>query len=103
MDSSGQVIDESSEKEVELNLFPDVILTGVIKQITQEDGVISWIGYLKDVEYSELTMVFTGGVFIAHFASPLGVYEVSNAGNDVYRIVLIDQTKLPGGEGDIEG
>ena len=58
----------------------------------------SWSGYLKDVENSSLTMIYTGGAFIGRFASPLGAYEVSGAGGDLYLIVAIDQSKYPGGD-----
>jgi len=85
--------------EITINLFPDVTYTGVIEQVNDDGGVISWTGYLKDVEYSQLTMVYTSGVFIGHFASPAGVYEVSTVGDDLYRVLQIDQQKLQGGEG----
>lgn len=96
MDETGQ---SRNVKEITLNLFPDVIYTGVIKQVEQNGDGFSWMGYLKNVEYSELTMVYASGVFIGHFASPLGVYEVSIVEGDLYRIIMIDQTQFPGGEG----
>jgi hypothetical protein len=91
MDDAGRARDV---REVTLNLFPDVVYRGVIEQIEQNGDECSWVGVLKDVEYSHLTMVFTSGVFIGHFASPLGVYEVSIVEGDLYRIILIDQSKL---------
>ena len=103
IDESGQPLNLGADAEITLNLFPDVVYTGVIKQIGDDGGSISWIGYLKDIEYSEMTMVLTGGAFIAQIASPAGVYEVSLVGDDLYRVIMIDQTKLPGGEGNIEG
>ena len=85
--------------EVTLNLFPDVTYTGIIDHIEGNGMDYSWSGHLKDVEYSAVTMLITGGTFIAHIASPAGVYEVSNAGDDLYQVIMIDQTKLPGGGG----
>jgi hypothetical protein len=85
--------------EIQLDLFPEVHYTGIIEQVQNEGDAISWIGHLKEIEYSELTMVYTGGIFIAHFASPQGVYEVSLMGDDVYRIIQVDQSKLEGGDG----
>ena len=87
---------------ITLNLFPDVTYTGVIDRIEENGDSYTWLGHLKDVEYSELTMIFTGEVFIAKIASPQGVYEVSNIGEDLYRIILIDQLKLPGGEDAVD-
>jgi hypothetical protein len=96
------LLDESGHARmgdtVTLNLFPDVTYTGIIDQIEENDESYTWVGHLKDVEYSSLTLIFTGGIFIAKIASPGGIYEVSNAGGDLYRVVLIDQEKFPGGE-----
>ena len=86
--------------EITINLFPDTTYVGVIERVEEEGGSISWTGHLKDVETSELFIVYAADVFIGHFASPLGVYEVSNTGGDLYEVIQIDQSKLPGGEGD---
>jgi len=83
-------------EEFTVNLFPDVTYTAVITEVNPDGNGYTWIGYLKDVEYSNLTMVYTGSAFIAQFASPAGVYEVSLAGDDLYRVVLIDQAGFPG-------
>lgn len=93
---------ELTGSTIPLNLFPDVNYTGVIEQIEGEDGSYTWVGHLEGVEYSVLTMLLTNGVFIANIASPQGVYEVSIIGGDLYRIVLIDQGNLPGGEDGVE-
>ena len=103
MINRGQLLDENgrsiSVKEITLNLFPDVIFTGVIEQIEENGDSFSWVGYLKDVEFSAMTIVYTSGVFMGNFASPLGVYEFSYVEEDLYRIIMIDQTKFPAGEG----
>jgi hypothetical protein len=75
-----------------------VTYTGIIEQIEENGDSFSWTGHLKDVAYSSLIMIFTGGVFIANISSPGGVYEVSRVRGDFYRIVLIDQQKFQGGE-----
>ena len=97
-----QLLDETGQardvKEIIFNLFPDVTYTGMIEQVEQNGDSISWSGYLKDVEYSYFTMVYTSGVFMGHFASPLGIYETAFVEDDLYRVIMIDQTKLPGGE-----
>jgi hypothetical protein len=99
----GVLLDEAGQyravKEFTINLFPDKVYMGVIETFEQSGDGYTWGGYLKDVENSHLAMVYTGGVFIANFSSPEGVYEVSIADNDLYRIIQIDQSKFPGGEG----
>jgi len=103
LDVNGEPLPIETPFHLQLNLFPDVPYTGVIMEVVQDESGITWVGYLDGVEYSALTLVYTAGVFIVHAASPTGVYEVTNAGGDLYRIVQIDQTQLPGGEGVIEG
>jgi hypothetical protein len=98
LDEMGTPLELGANHEITLNLFPDVVYTGVIERIERGGGVYSWAGHLKGVEFSQLTMVFTAGIFIGHFASPEGVYEVSSKGGDLYEIILIDQSKLPGGD-----
>lgn len=88
--------------EITINLFPDTSYIGVIEEIREDGGAYTWIGHLKDVDMSELLIVYNAGLFLGHFASPGGVYEVSNAGGDLYLLIQIDQSKLPGGEGDID-
>jgi hypothetical protein len=95
LDETGQAR-ELTGKTITLNLFPDVSYTGVIESIEGDRGSYTWIGQLKDVEFSTLTMILTQGVFIAKIASPAGVYEVSNIGGDLYRVILINQQKLGG-------
>lgn len=96
LDESGQA---RKVDELTINLFPDVVYTGVVTQIESMGDGSTWVGYLKDVEYSELSMVYTSGVYIGHFASPLGVYEVTYVEGDLYKVIQIDQKQLPGGEG----
>jgi hypothetical protein len=97
-----QLLDESGKprevKEVSFNLFPDVVYTGVIEETKVSGDNVTWSGILKDVENSYFTMVFTSGVFMGHFGSPQGIYEVIYW-EDLYWVVMIDQSKLPGGEG----
>lgn len=96
MDDSGQAREIG---KVVANLFPDVIHTAVIQNVTQEGDGYTWSGYLEGVDYSYFTMVYTSGVFMGHFASPNGIYEVVYVEGDLYRVIMIDQTKFQGGEG----
>jgi hypothetical protein len=100
LDEQGQALHLPPNAEVRLNLFPDVSFTGVIERMEQDGDGYSWVGHLKNVETSELFIVYTAGVFIGHFASPSGVYEVSSTGDDLYRIIMVDQSKLHGQGGE---
>lgn len=96
LDGNGEARDV---KELSINLFPDVIYTAVVEEVLQEGDSFSWSGFLEGVEYSYFTMVYTSGVYMGHFASPEGIYEVVVVEGDLYRVVMIDQTKFQGGEG----
>lgn len=96
LDDSGQ---PRNVKRISINLFPDVIYTAVIEEVTQEGDSFTWSGYLEGVETSYFTMVYTSGVFMGHYASPNGVYEVVFVEGDLYRVIMIDQTNFQGGEG----
>jgi len=99
LDNDMQMLPLKNGTEIGFNLFPDSNYVGTIDYLGDDEVGFTWAGQLKGVEYSEFTIVFTGGIFIANIASPEGVYEVSVVENDLYRIVLLDQNQLPGGEG----
>ena len=96
VDSSGKARDVSTLPEITLNLFPDVNYTGLIDQVeTTEGDSTSWIGRLAGVDGGYFYLVESSdGGFIAHVASSQGVYEVSSAGDNLYRVIQIDQSKL---------
>ena len=102
LDEHGQARDLPAEAEIGLNLFPDAVYVGVIEELQRQGDSYSWVGRLKDVDYSQMFLVYTAGVFIGHFASPAGVFEVSIVGDDLYQIVEVDQAGLEGGEEPID-
>jgi len=91
LDENGEARDLSPDYEITINLFADTLYTGIIEQVSVDAGATTWIGFLKDVAYSNLLMVHASGAFIGHFASPAGIYEVSYVTGDVYRVIQIDQ------------
>jgi hypothetical protein len=102
LDAQGRPREMGANADLTLNLFPDVIYAGVIDRIDSNGpGSYSWTGHLKGIEFSEMTLVLSSDVFIAHIASPAGVYEVHTAGNDLYQVIKIDQTKFPREGNDI--
>jgi hypothetical protein len=96
LNEKGQPRNLDTRTEIALNLFPDTTYIYVLERMEQNaPDSYSWIGHLKGVKFSEVFIVFSEGVFIAHIASPVGVYEVQIADNDLYQIIEIDQSKLP--------
>jgi hypothetical protein len=99
LDENSNPRELSKNTEINVNLFPDTNYIGVIESTGQDESGFYWLGYLKDVEYSTLTIIYTGQVFIFKFANPAGVYEVSVLSNGYYQIIQVDQNSMPGGEG----
>ncbi|MFH2038292.1 MAG: M12 family metallo-peptidase [Chloroflexota bacterium] len=93
-DASGQPLNKNSLPEVTLNIFPDVAYTGMITALEVKPWGASWTGNIKGKD-GYFYLVVSEGAFIAHIASPEGVYEVSSAGgDDLYQAIQIDQSVL---------
>lgn len=91
-DASGQPLNKNSLPEVTLNIFPDVAYTGMITALEVNQWGTSWSGNIKGKD-GYFYLVVSEGAFIAHIASPEGVYEVSSAGgDDLYQVIQIDQS-----------
>ncbi len=86
--------DIQSNPEISFNLFGDTNYTGVVTKVTKTDTGYSWVGRLKEKENGYFYLLTYQDVFIAHVASADGVYEVSSANNDLYRVVQLDQSKF---------
>jgi hypothetical protein len=92
-DAAGKPRTKQTMPEISLNLFPDVTYTGALANVKKDAMGVSWYGKLKGVQ-GYFYLVVTEGVFIAHVASPKGIYEVSWAGDNLYKAVKIDQSKF---------
>ncbi|MCZ7549399.1 MAG: zinc-dependent metalloprotease [Anaerolineales bacterium] len=92
-DADGNPLDQSRLPEIALDLFPDASYTGVVTSLEQDQLATYWIGDLKEVD-GYFYLVMTDDIFLAHIASPLGIYEVSWAGGDLYRIEQVDQSQF---------
>ena len=66
--------------EVSLDLFDDASFTGVITDVKTDHWAATWTGDLEGVEGGYFYLTVADGAFIAHVASPAGVYEVSSVG-----------------------
>jgi hypothetical protein len=92
--NDGKPLDKQSLPEVTLNLFPDTSYTGVLTNVKQDQWGTTWNGRLKGKQQGYFYLVVADDVFIAHVASAEGVYEVSWAGDGLYKVVQIDQSKF---------
>lgn len=93
-DQAGKPRKAGALPEIALNLFPGVNFIGVVSKVEQTSDTTTWIGTLKGAPQSYFYMVAVDGAFIAHIASVQGVFEVSSAGESLYKVVQIDHSQL---------
>ena len=79
--------------QVHFDLFSNAQFTGTVKTLETDGSTSTWSGTLDGVEKGYFYVVAVDGAVIMHVASPKGVYEVSNAGGDVYRVIQLNPQK----------
>lgn len=92
IDAKGKARGADQLPQVSLNIFPDARFTGLVDKVEKSGATTSWTGALSEVEGGYFYLVVSEGVFIAHVASPEGVYEISSVGEGVYQAIQIDQS-----------
>jgi hypothetical protein len=92
--ANGKPLDKNLLPCVTLNLFSDVTYTGIVTRVQKVRWGVSWTGRLQGKQDGYFHLVVTDNVFIAHVASLEGVYEVAWAGDGLYQVVQIDQSKF---------
>lgn len=92
IDAKGKARGADQLPQVSLNIFPDARFTGLVDKVEKSGATTSWTGPLADMEDGYFYLVVSEGVFIAHVASPEGVYEISSVGEGVYQAIQIDQS-----------
>jgi hypothetical protein len=90
----GNSLDASANPEIIFNLFPNTRFTGLVSQVQQNSIQTIWIGTLREVPEGYFYLLVSEGIFIAHIASPQGIYEVSLEAGGVYKLIQIDQSVL---------
>jgi hypothetical protein len=88
-------LDAPAERVV-LNLFDDAVYTAVYDRTeTNYLGSFVWVGHLEGVEASNAILTLTDGVMAGSFTTPDAIYQVRYAGNGVYAVDQIDQSRFP--------
>jgi hypothetical protein len=79
-----------------LNLFDDVVLTGVLERVelTGSGGLI-WLGHVEGVPLSQVTLVVQDGLLVGHVVTPAGSYQVRRAGSGVHVVYEVDPSAFP--------
>ncbi len=77
---------------VTFNLFPGVNLTGDVTSSSKVMSMRTWRGKLTNTTgYFYASQA--GDAYMAHIATPKGVYEISKVGDGAYRVIELDQSK----------
>jgi hypothetical protein len=86
---------DGAPPEITFNLFPNANFIGVVKRVEESPEIgTAWIGELKGKAGGSFTIVVVEDTFIAHIASREGIFEVSYAADELYRVVQIDQSQF---------
>ena len=78
-----------------LNLFDDVVFTGIVEHVEPTSSGYSLWGRLDGVELGTMTLVVNGSVVAGTVRTPEAVYTIRTAGAGAYVIRQIDESLLP--------
>ena len=78
-----------------LNLFADVVLTGIVEHVEPTASGHALWGGLEGVELGTMTLVVNGSVVVGTVRTPDAVYTIRTAGAGAYVVRQIDESSLP--------
>ena len=85
----------STPKTLVLNLFDDVVLTGIVEHVEPTASGHALWGSLEGVELGTMTLVVNGKVVVGTVRTLDAVYSIRTAGDGTYVIRQIDESSLP--------
>ena len=78
-----------------LNLFDDVVFTGIVEHVEPTASGHALWGSLDGVELGTMTLVVNGKIVVGTVRTPDAVYSIRTAGDGTYVIRQIDESSLP--------
>ena len=78
-----------------LNLFDDVVFTGMVEHIEPTSSGHALWGNLDGVELGTMTLVVNGSVVVGTVRTPVAVYTIRTVSDGTYVIRQIDESSLP--------
>ena len=78
-----------------LNLFDDVVFTGIVEHVEPTASGHALWGSLQGVELGTMTLVVNGKIVVGTVRTPSEVYTIRTAGDGTYVIRQIDESSLP--------
>ena len=85
----------SKPQTLVLNLFDDVVFTGIVEDVEATSAGHALWGRLDGVGLGTFTLVVNGRVVIGTVRTPDAVYTIRTAGDGTYVIRQIDESSLP--------
>ena len=78
-----------------LNLFDDVVFTGIVEHVEPTASGHALWGSLEGVELGTMTLVVNGKIVVGTVRTPNAVYSIRTSGDGKYVIRQIDESSLP--------
>ena len=78
-----------------LNLFDDVVFTGIVEHVEPTASGHALWGSLQGVELGTMALVVNGKIVVGTVRTPDAVYSIRTAGDGKYVIRQIDESSLP--------
>ena len=78
-----------------LNLFDDVVFTGIVEHIEPTSSGHALWGNLDGVELGTMTLVVNGSVVVGTVRTPVAVYTIRTVSDGTYVVRQIDESSLP--------
>jgi hypothetical protein len=92
----GSPVGQEAGSTLTLNLFEDVVLTGVLERVEfNQSGGFTWFGHVEGVALSQVTLVVKDGLLVGNVVMPAVFYQVRLAGGGVHAVHEIDLAAFP--------
>ncbi|MDE2822841.1 MAG: M12 family metallo-peptidase, partial [Chloroflexota bacterium] len=85
----------SEPQTLSLNLFDDIVFTGLVEHVEPTASGHALWGRLDGVELGTMTLVVNGSIVVGTVRTPNAVYTIRTAGDGTYVIRQIDESSLP--------
>jgi len=86
---NGQPLGIGEMQPAKIVLFDNAKYNLVFTNVNHENGSWIWSGYLDGIEYSYFYIVEYQGIYLHHYASPEGVFEIAYEAGNIYRIYQV--------------
>jgi hypothetical protein len=87
-------------QSITLNLFEDTQFIADLAHVNATSTGMAWIGRLRGVDFSQVTLVVSGNIVSGNIVSPSGSYHIRPVSEGVHEIQQIDTTLIRESQSD---